>query len=304
MGGPARDSGRSRLRCTSSMTFVDIWFASRRVAVNPAQAAVVLGAAQYDGEPSPVLQARLDRAAELFLDQQVSMVVVTGGGQEGDRTTEAKAGYNYLRQAGVPDAQLRLEVDGTSTYESLAATSRFLRREERRRSDPGDQLLSRPAGAAGGRGVGTGGASVGHVGRKRWPARPRDSGRRRRPAHQFPAAGLDQTVMGRRLRQEPESLAALVAVLISVGCTTEQPTPLDFDGAPVTTASSAVPTTEDPNAASRAMGQQLAEQQCLDDPTKTEGVVEVAQPETGIVVAEIVVDCADVRAGVTSSTQP
>ena len=54
-------------------------------------------------------------------------MVVTGGGQEDDITTEAKTGYDYLRDtAAIPDEDLRLEVDGTSTYESLAAASRFL----------------------------------------------------------------------------------------------------------------------------------------------------------------------------------
>jgi uncharacterized SAM-binding protein YcdF (DUF218 family) len=54
---------------------------------------------------------------------------VTGGGQEGDITTEAKTGYDYLRERGVPDDEIRLEVDGTSTYESLRAAQRFLVRE-------------------------------------------------------------------------------------------------------------------------------------------------------------------------------
>ncbi len=99
---------------------------SRTEASGTASAAVVLGAAQYDGTPSPVLARRLDTAARLYLDGQVSIVVVTGGGLEGDRTTEAKAGYDYLRARGVPDEALRLEVDGTSTYTELAATRRFL----------------------------------------------------------------------------------------------------------------------------------------------------------------------------------
>ncbi len=96
-----------------------------------APAAVVMGAAQYNGSPSAALQGRLDRAAELYLDGRVDLVVVTGGGQEADITTEAKTGYDYLRQtAGMPDEDLRLEVDGTSTYQSLAAVARFLAAED------------------------------------------------------------------------------------------------------------------------------------------------------------------------------
>ncbi len=90
-------------------------------------AIVVLGAAQYDGEPSPVLRARLDHAADLFEQGYAPLVVVTGGKQEGDRVTQALAGFTYLRDRGIPDASILLEVDGTSTYSELAATSRILR---------------------------------------------------------------------------------------------------------------------------------------------------------------------------------
>ncbi|MGH1501933.1 MAG: YdcF family protein [Acidimicrobiales bacterium] len=110
-------------------TFLDVWWASRQDTTDPVEAAVVLGAAQYNGVPSPALAGRLDHAAELHALGQVEVIVVTGGGQAGDATTEAKAGYDYLRAAGIPDEDLKLEVQGTSTYESLAATARFLREE-------------------------------------------------------------------------------------------------------------------------------------------------------------------------------
>ncbi len=108
-------------------TFLDVWLASRQQYEGSADAVVVLGAAQYNGVPSPVLQARLDHAVELYRAGRVDVIVVTGGNQVGDVTTEAKAGYDYLRlTADVPDEDLLLEVDGASTYESLRATSRFL----------------------------------------------------------------------------------------------------------------------------------------------------------------------------------
>ena len=113
--------------------FVQVWrTASSEFVPGPdvdGRAAVVLGAAQYNGNPSPVLQARLNTAAELYHQQHVDLVVVTGGGQVGDVTTEAKTGYDYLRASGIPDSHIRLEVQGESTYESLAATSRFLAKE-------------------------------------------------------------------------------------------------------------------------------------------------------------------------------
>lgn len=108
-------------------TFLQVWSGSKRDDAGPADAAIVLGAAQYDGRPSPVLGARLDRAFELHDAGLVSVIIVTGGRQQGDRTTEAKSSYDYLRVAGVPDESLLLEVDGRSTWESLAASTRIVR---------------------------------------------------------------------------------------------------------------------------------------------------------------------------------
>jgi uncharacterized SAM-binding protein YcdF (DUF218 family) len=141
VGGPEAGrrliTGRRLLAATAILlaayylfNLVDVWFGSRADYDGVAEAAVVLGAAQYNGAPSAALKGRLDRAAELYLDEQVALVVVTGGGQEADVTTEAKTGYDYLRQTiGMPDEDLRLEVDGSSTYQSLAAAARFLSAE-------------------------------------------------------------------------------------------------------------------------------------------------------------------------------
>jgi uncharacterized SAM-binding protein YcdF (DUF218 family) len=109
------------------VTFVQVYRASRHDGARIADAIVVLGAAQYNGLPSPVLQDRLDHALELYNGGLADHIVVTGGRQEGDRFTEATAGYNYLRDHGVPDEALLKEVQGTNTYESLAASARFLR---------------------------------------------------------------------------------------------------------------------------------------------------------------------------------
>jgi uncharacterized SAM-binding protein YcdF (DUF218 family) len=109
------------------VTFVQVWLASRRDGAQSADAIVVLGAAQYDCEPSPVLQQRLDHAHELYVDGVAGTIVVTGGKQDGDRCTEAAASANVLRAEGVPDEDLLLEVQGRNTWESLVATGRILR---------------------------------------------------------------------------------------------------------------------------------------------------------------------------------
>ena len=112
------------------VTFVQVWQASTEdEAAEPAEAIVVLGAAQYNGRPSPVFQARLDHAAELYDAGLAPVVVVTGGRQEGDTMTEAGAAARYLVGVGLPSSALRLEVDGRNTWESLAATRRILAAE-------------------------------------------------------------------------------------------------------------------------------------------------------------------------------
>lgn len=108
------------------VTFVQVWMASRGDEPRSADAIVVLGAAQYDGRPSPVLQRRLDHALDLHRRGIAPLIVVTGGRRQGDRFTEATAGYNYLRAHGVPDSAIRKEVQGSSTYESITAAARFL----------------------------------------------------------------------------------------------------------------------------------------------------------------------------------
>ena len=109
------------------ITFVQVWAASRRNDAPTSEAIVVLGAAQYNGRPSPVLEARLQHALSLFRAGQAPLIVVTGGRQVGDRFTESTTGYNWLRRHGVADAAILKEVKGRNTYESLAAVARFLK---------------------------------------------------------------------------------------------------------------------------------------------------------------------------------
>ena len=112
------------------ITLVQVVLASRRDGAASADAIVVLGAAQYDCQPSPVLEQRLDHARGLYGDGVASTIVVTGGKRDGDRCTEAEAGAAHLREAGVPDEDLLLEVQGRNSWESLAAAARILRDRE------------------------------------------------------------------------------------------------------------------------------------------------------------------------------
>ena len=109
------------------VTFVQVRSAAARDDRTPVGAIVVLGAAQYDGRPSPVLKRRLDHALELYRQGVAPEIVLTGGKRGGDRFTEAFTGFKYLRQAGVPDEALVIISDGANTWESLAAAARQLK---------------------------------------------------------------------------------------------------------------------------------------------------------------------------------
>jgi len=110
-----------------TITFVQVWRAMDADSHDPAEAIVVLGAAQYDGTPSPRLRARLDHAFDLHRQGVAPVVVVTGGKQPGDRFTEAAASYRHLRDLGLADEDILREEQGLNTWQQLAAVARLLR---------------------------------------------------------------------------------------------------------------------------------------------------------------------------------
>lgn len=84
-----------------------------------ADAAIVLGAAVWVGNPSPVFKARLDHALTLYQNNTVSVIIVTGGTGTGDNMSEAEAGAAYLVANRVPAVHILQETVGKSTYQSL-----------------------------------------------------------------------------------------------------------------------------------------------------------------------------------------
>ncbi len=108
------------------VTLFQVWSTGRTSQARPVDAIVVLGAAQYDGRPSPQLAARLDEVIRLWPEGHAPLVVVTGGRQPGDRFTEAEASASYLVEAGIPADVIAFENDGASTYESLESTADLL----------------------------------------------------------------------------------------------------------------------------------------------------------------------------------
>lgn len=107
-----------------SAAAVLVW--SSRDEARPAQAIVVLGAAQYAGRPSPVLRARLDHALDLWNRHLASLLILTGGTGSGDITSEAAVGRNYAKRHGVPDSAILVESEGRTTSESMKAVAGML----------------------------------------------------------------------------------------------------------------------------------------------------------------------------------
>jgi uncharacterized SAM-binding protein YcdF (DUF218 family) len=104
-----------------------IWDAATSDDRTQAGAIVVMGAAQYDGRPSPVFAARLDHAIELYRAGVAPLLVVTGGKHEADRTTEAAAARTYAIARGVPAAAIIGEDQSRSTLTSIRSVAELLR---------------------------------------------------------------------------------------------------------------------------------------------------------------------------------
>jgi len=104
------------------VNLAQVWWVGKSDQARAVDAIVVLGVAQYDGRPSPQLQARLDHALALLLEGASPLVITTGGNQPGDRFTEAETSANYLIKGLGIDYQaveILQENSGSTTRESL-----------------------------------------------------------------------------------------------------------------------------------------------------------------------------------------
>ena len=95
-----------------------VYSSSKVHSVEKTDAIIVLGAAQFNGEPSPVFQSRLDHAVELYNKKISSTIITVGGKQKGDKFTEAEAGKKYLSQFILKENILSIK-DGKDTLESF-----------------------------------------------------------------------------------------------------------------------------------------------------------------------------------------
>jgi uncharacterized SAM-binding protein YcdF (DUF218 family) len=98
----------------------------------PADVIIVLGAAEYRGRPSPVLQARLDHALFLYLKGLAPRIITTGGSGGDPTYTEGDVAHNYLSRHGVPSEMVLVESEGESTVHSIVAAAEIMRRFQMR----------------------------------------------------------------------------------------------------------------------------------------------------------------------------
>lgn len=87
---------------------------------------LVLGAAQYDGDPSPVFEGRLRHAELLYEEGRADTILVLGGGAPGDSSTEAESGRDWLISEGLPSGSVVASPVGATTLESLRAAATWM----------------------------------------------------------------------------------------------------------------------------------------------------------------------------------
>ena len=104
-----------------------ILLAGARPSVRQADAILVLGAAQYNGRPSPVLQARLDYGISLYQRNLAKKMVFTGGVGVGDTLSEGEVSRRYAIKRGVPASAIMVERKGMTSAESVSAAATLMR---------------------------------------------------------------------------------------------------------------------------------------------------------------------------------
>lgn len=107
----------------------------------PADAIVVLGAAAYDAQPSPVFEARIDHGLDLYHAGHAKRLIFTGGyGGAKARFSESQVARRYALRRDVPESAILIESRSRTTLENLVETRRLLQEHDLHRviivSDP------------------------------------------------------------------------------------------------------------------------------------------------------------------------
>lgn len=110
--------------------YAQVWWGAHYPVARSSDYAVVMGAAQYDGRPSDALEARLERALQLYKSGLVKKIITVGAGAPGDRFTEASAGRAWLLTNGVPrKAAISIPI-GRNTIDSTVGYVDYLKKLE------------------------------------------------------------------------------------------------------------------------------------------------------------------------------
>lgn len=95
-----------------------------------ADGAIVLGAAAWDGEPSPVFAARIDHAIDLYRAGTVNTLYFTGGSSDTAQLSESETARNYALSLGVVPSDIQIENTSQTTHQNLAAILPLLDKSE------------------------------------------------------------------------------------------------------------------------------------------------------------------------------
>jgi vancomycin permeability regulator SanA len=106
------------------------WYAANNPLIRNGDVIVVLGAAQLDGRPGEVLQARLDEAKRIYDLGLAPRIITVGAGAPGDRTTEAASGKYWLTTNGIKSKNVTALEVGRDTWVSTENYVKFMKLKE------------------------------------------------------------------------------------------------------------------------------------------------------------------------------
>ncbi|MDA2936067.1 YdcF family protein [Patescibacteria group bacterium AH-259-L05] len=98
--------------------------------VRNADAIVVMGASQWSGRPSPVLEARLNHALSLYNQNLAPKIILTGGVGEGQKLSESQVGKNYLINKDINNQNIFTEETGRTSWQSLNEVKKILNEQD------------------------------------------------------------------------------------------------------------------------------------------------------------------------------
>ena len=105
--------------CYIFLNLIEIYSFSKKDQKCKADAAIILGAATYNGTISPVYRERVNHGITLYKEGYVEKLIVTGGMGNGNYESDAKTAKQYAISQGIPEADILTEETSTITQENL-----------------------------------------------------------------------------------------------------------------------------------------------------------------------------------------